>query len=618
MKTLFPILYLILITINLLGVTSQVSANTKSVPDTIVTNDSHDALPTIHLITPNGGEQYAGISVVVVEWNGTNLSFFHLPKIEISLDGGVTWTISDFFNGISASEIGGSAYIELPATISSEVKLRLSDFYHPEISDESDNNFAITSPQTLIVTIGGYNYNKITSNSTVEFALYFVDSFSQDYFTLLASYDGGNQWNVVKQHVIFGSSNFDLCFWEIPENVSGICQIKFVSENVPGRYGISPPFTIYKIPKISISANIQKNLVHTDSTFTFDYHKIDEFNIYNKYSLSISTDKGVSWNFLKALTFDDNEGHFQVTALGQETDSCLFRISDDIHGNSTDTSVYITFRNFPSAPICKVTIDASTKKNVIKWSKPVSNYITQYIVYRETDITDVYEEIGRVPKSNPSEYVDLTSLPDQRAYRYRLSYIDNENMIYPLSDPHQTIHLSVYKNPENHYNLIWNPYTGADIKSFVIYRGTTVNNLTEITRLSGNNGSYTDSDSPQGNVYYRIEAIGTGDCSGGDFVSTSNTANESSLGIDEDTDLKGFSVFPNPTSDIIYLTFKNVESAVVYSITDMRGKVLTSEQVNTKANQSVAINVADFNNGLYLIKLRSDKFTSIQKIIISH
>jgi len=115
--------------------------------------DSTKVLPTIQLVTPNGGEEFTGFSLILVEWTGTNLSFYHEPKIEFSLDEGMTWTADYFWYTISMSDLGGSAYYLLPSALSNEVRLKLSDIYHPEIYDFSDENFSITSNQQLLVIV---------------------------------------------------------------------------------------------------------------------------------------------------------------------------------------------------------------------------------------------------------------------------------------------------------------------------------------------------------------------------------------------------------------------------------------------------------------------------------
>jgi hypothetical protein len=372
------------------------------------------------------------------------------------------------------------------------------------------------------------------------------------------------------------------------------------------------------MPEIDISVNYAQNLVHTDTTFVIDYKKIDEDYIYENYLLYISKDRGITWEYINTLTLKANSGKFELNSPNNEIDSCLFRVIDAYNNNSIDITDYITFRNFPATPICQVTNDPTTKKNLIKWSKPESDYISEYAIFRETDETDVYEEIARIPKNNSAEYVDLTSNPDERAYRYRLGYIDSEDWIYPLSSPHQTTHLSVYKSYVKGYNLIWSNYTGADIQSYTIYRGTTETNLSEIEKVSGNNTSFTDLNAPTGTLYYRIQATGTSDCSGiGDFNSNSNIAGESSLGIIEESNTESFAFYPNPAKDKLYLRFEKPNNALIITITDLQGRVVYTNQLDSPAEATFDIDLNTLNNGAYILHLKSNALTTSKKLIIN-
>ena len=618
MKTLLRISFLVLIILTIAANTSKGSVNTKPDPDSLTLTDSNKVLPTIQLITPNGGEELTGFSLILVQWTGTNLNMNYTPKIEYSLNGGNTWTEDYLFYTNSMSDLGGSAYYLLPYTMSAQVKIKLSDIYHPDIYDISDNNFTITSHQQLLVIANNVYFSKFTSNSRIHFSFYSIENFDEDYFTMSVSFDGGVNWEVTKQHIKMGLYVPEPAFWDIPENTYGTCQVHFQSESVPERNGKSVYFTIHKMPEIDISVNYAQNLVHTDTTFVINYNKIDEHYLYEDYILYMSKDRGITWEYINTLTLKANSGKFELNSPNNEIDSCLFRVIDAYNNNSIDITDYITFRNFPAAPICQVTNDPSTKKNLINWSKPESDYISEYVIFRETDETDVYEEIARIPKNNSAEFVDLTSNPDERAYRYRLGYIDSEDWIYPLSSPHQTTHLSVYKNYVKGYNLIWSNYIGADIQSYTIYRGTTATNLTEIEKVSGNITSYTDINAPTGTLYYRIQATGTSDCSGiGDFSSNSNIAGESSLGTFEGSTTESFAFYPNPAKDKLYMRFEKTNNALNITITDLQGRVVYTNQLDSTAEATFDIDLNTLNNGAYILHLKSNALTTSKKLIIN-
>ena len=74
--------------------------------------------------------------------------------------------------------------------------------------------------------------------------------------------------------------------------------------------------------------------------------------------------------------------------------------------------------------------------------------------------------------------------------------------------------------------------------------------------------------------------------------------------IDEATSNDGITLFPNPTSDILNLSFQNFRDAEV-SIYDGLGKKVFSA---TARNQNtLTLNLGAFSPGVYLLKLVSEK-----------
>ncbi|PLX01136.1 MAG: hypothetical protein C0594_14190, partial [Marinilabiliales bacterium] len=105
----------------------------------------------------------------------------------------------------------------------------------------------------------------------------------------------------------------------------------------------------------------------------------------------------------------------------------------------------------------------------------------------------------------PSVYTDINSNPSQQSDRYRISVIDTCNNESELSEAHKTMHLTV-STGVGVYNLIWENYEGFDFGSYLIYRGTSPNNLTPIGTIQSNLTTYTDYQ-PQGLYYYQIAVM---------------------------------------------------------------------------------------------------------------
>jgi len=66
-----------------------------------------------------------------------------------------------------------------------------------------------------------------------------------------------------------------------------------------------------------------------------------------------------------------------------------------------------------------------------------------------------------------------------------------------------------------------------------------------------------------------------------------------------------FMMYPNPTSDLVFLTFKTADSHIV-SITDKNEKVLFKQSFDIQT-QTIAINVIDYSAGEYQVSVSNGK-----------
>ena len=75
-----------------------------------------------------------------------------------------------------------------------------------------------------------------------------------------------------------------------------------------------------------------------------------------------------------------------------------------------------------------------------------------------------------------------------------------------------------------------------------------------------------------------------------------------------------FSLFPNPARDIVTLNISNSNYAeFVVNVYNVAGSLIISESIqHTQQN----IDVRDLNNGIYLVEIKSQEQTEIQKLII--
>lgn len=122
--------------------------------------------------------------------------------------------------------------------------------------------------------------------------------------------------------------------------------------------------------------------------------------------------------------------------------------------------------------ICIVTVDSTSTRNVIVWSKPVGTPIDSIRIYR--DVASVYTYIGSVSVNALSQFVDSTPgvNPNITSYRYKISAVDTCGNESGLSAFHKTIHLQVTLGSPSGYNLDWDDYIGFPIMQYRLWRDT--------------------------------------------------------------------------------------------------------------------------------------------------
>ena len=86
--------------------------------------------------------------------------------------------------------------------------------------------------------------------------------------------------------------------------------------------------------------------------------------------------------------------------------------------------------------------------------------------------------------------------------------------------------------------------------------------------------------------------------------------------VSEDYNLR-FKIFPNPAENTVFLQLLEIENHqnVELELLDLRGRVVFKE-MNVFINDTYNLNIEQFNKGVYMIKLVSDKFSAYNKLII--
>jgi hypothetical protein len=271
--------------------------------------------------------------------------------------------------------------------------------------------------------------------------------------------------------------------------------------------------------------------------------------------------------------------------------------------------------------ICIVSVDSITGKNLLVWNKPVSTAIDSFLIYRETSIAGYYAQIGARTYSSFSTFMDMTSNPTWQANRYRIAIKDSCGALTNKSPQHKTIHLTISAGMGGAWNLNWDSYEGFYYSTVDLYRGTTPTSMTLLTSLASTLYSYTDVSPPVGTVYYQIKITSPTSCNPS-FLATnsfnvtrSNLANSQYAFVSEIQSQEYFIVFPNPVDNGFTIKVKTpLINGYSLQLMNIMGKVVMEE--NLVNEQAHLVDTKKLSDGVYFLQLKTDKFISLQKIII--
>ena len=124
-------------------------------------------------------------------------------------------------------------------------------------------------------------------------------------------------------------------------------------------------------------------------------------------------------------------------------------------------------------------------------------------IYREGDLSDAYELVGQADLSD-GKFVDADSRADVRSYRYLITLPTVYGVESVPSKAHATVHVMANRGMDHDINLRWTQYEGADIVQYVVYAGSSPENLRVVERLSGSARSYVHHRTSDDVTYYAI------------------------------------------------------------------------------------------------------------------
>ncbi len=94
---------------------------------------------------------------------------------------------------------------------------------------------------------------------------------------------------------------------------------------------------------------------------------------------------------------------------------------------------------------------------------------------------------------------------------------------------------------------------------------------------------------------------------------------ESSTGLNEGEVQYLVRVYPNPAKNYIFLDFgTEIKGECTVELLDIRGKILQQEIINSFQADNYFLDISSFQDGMYLVVIRNNRFTIIEKIVKSN
>ncbi len=208
------------------------------------------------------------------------------------------------------------------------------------------------------------------------------------------------------------------------------------------------------------------------------------------------------------VAYDANSNQ-AVVAIPDDATRCTLTLSyaDDVWTKAVTRDYTLTVTGQGWRPqIAEVKVEGTHA--AVTWDAqqtlPATELFTGKVnVYREGNVTDAYELVGQADLSE-GEFVDMESRADVRSYRYLLTLPTIYGVESVPSQAHATVHVMANRGMANDINLRWTPYEGADIAQYVVYAGSSPEDLRVVERLPGTARSYVHHRTSGDVTYYAI------------------------------------------------------------------------------------------------------------------
>lgn len=278
----------------------------------------------------------------------------------------------------------------------------------------------------------------------------------------------------------------------------------------------------------------------------------------------------------------------------------------------------------PIIPKIGIVTQSEAGFNLVAWEPQNYKGITQYHVWKQTDVEGVFAIIDTIKKDELTVSIDKKSDPKSHSDSYALSTVDSAcgNESY-LSEVHNSIHLSCHLLGDGKVKATWNNYFGVPFTKYIIYRAELGKPLLVYQTIDADfkteQMTFYDDNAIGLNSYYQVGfdlpkelvPINLKSDSGPFSQSLSNMA-ESELVSSDIVAEHDVRVNPNPAKTFTKVTVP-IHTNVMVTVFDLLGK-----QIMLKTgNGNVTIDCNSLETGIYILNVEYDGIKTSKRLVIT-
>ncbi len=334
---------------------------------------------------------------------------------------------------------------------------------------------------------------------------------------------------------------------------------------------------------------------------------------------SVSPIETARWNWI-TRTSTDEEWHIndRLGFFGLEPGAWLNAGSvGDFAGQDLAFTLEGALLEGTNAP-SELTAEVNTEKQVLLTWTDDSDNETKFNIERATRESGPYAEIGSVDP-NTTNFIDMEQLDGNSKYYYRviasgpLADSEPSTIADILTVPNSPTELSLSNQDLGNFSISWSAQTGISDYEVDISPNNFDTLIEGYESLLVQGLNILDVEVEEVGTYQiRIRALNS---SGSSLNSDILEVPISSVLSIEDLQQFSFEMYPNPSSSYVSLGIpSDINSEFSLTISDLSGKNVFITEVQ-KGNQSINLDISNYESGIYLISLRGASHFSQSRLI---